>query len=110
MDDTEYRVGGKGHIYAAAPNHPTKLLEPKVVKGSKPRDWETRIFGECAAIVTSTGVGTGLARHYACCLPVIDDPSGNHPFGKYPYCKAHWPFMKMKQTPKELVKSLRRFL
>lgn len=107
--DGEVRVGAKGQVFEAAPNV-GGVRGPKKLPGSNPRNWETRGRFECAAIVATVRGADGHPRHLSCCLPVADDPSGQHERGKYQYCHGHWPFQRLKQTQRDFVRGLRKYL
>ena len=51
-----------------------QVAEERVLKGSTPRPWETRVFGECAFPLIVEGVTC------SCCLPVTPEKS---------YCETH---------------------
>lgn len=66
-----------------APPPVRQVAEERALKGSKPRPWETRVFGECAFPLIVGGVTC------SCCLPVVPEKS---------YCETHHSVMHV-STP-----------
>lgn len=61
-----------------------KETEERVLKGSTPRPWETRVFGECAFPLIVEGITC------SCCLPVMPEK---------PYCETHHNVMHVSTPP-----------
>lgn len=97
---TTTRVTNAGMVFDAAPTIKSRHLGPVPIEGSKPRNWETRKRGECAAIVKSVHKFGEWPLHYACCLPVAPDDN---------YCPDHNIHIAPMTTAKELIRGLRKY-
>lgn len=94
------RVTKAGMVFSAAPTIKTRILGPQPIPGSKPRNWESRKSGECAAIVKSVHKKGEWPVHYACCQPAVPDTS---------YCVGHPIRYAPETSTKELIRGLRKY-
>jgi hypothetical protein len=95
----EIRVSDGGATFTAAPNKEGRL-GPQPIKGSTPRNWETRLSGECAAIVKTIRAPGEWPVHLSCCLPVANGS---------PYCSGHKITWDGGASTKDLIRSVRRY-